>query len=249
MNAAQSGKQACLHLLRPDAALLHKLRHTLFAQMFFEAPSLAVGQVVQVAGQNQLFQGTNLLRLSCCLSGPFLLLPQLLLISLMHHLDPGGGIRQVLHDVAGILPLGAEVYQLIPQGLVTIQLVMVVQHEAVNDMMLCVPHDRLAERQGDSSVKHFDPLANGGHFLVWKEPVTLDDAGFLYIVKDIAPPGIQLFVQNLAIAAGAAITIGTLRRIISGVPFSCRPVIAAVLLANAAIMFILKYFVRTRKTL
>ena len=33
----------------------------------------------------------------------------------MHHLDPGGGIRQILHDVPGILPLCAEVYQLVPQ--------------------------------------------------------------------------------------------------------------------------------------
>ena len=219
MTAAQSGKQACLHLLRPDAALLHKLRYTFFAQMFSEAPSLAVGQVVQVAGQNQLLQGTNLLRLSGRLPGPFLLLPQLLLISLMYHRDPGSGIRQILHDVAGVLPLGAEVYQLIPQGLVTIQLVMVVQHEAVDDMMLRIPHDCLAERQGDSSVQRFDSLANGGHFLVRKQPVALDDAGFLYIVKDIAPPGIQLFVQNRAIAAGAAITVSTLHRIISGVPF------------------------------
>ena len=122
--------------------------------------------MIQVPGQNQPLQSADALCNPGLFPGPLLLRFQLFRVGLMHHLDPSGGVRQVLHDIPGILPLCAEVYQLIPQGLVKIQLAVVVHHEAADNVMLRVPHDCLAERQGGSSVKHFDPFANGGHFLV-----------------------------------------------------------------------------------
>ena len=113
---------------------------------------------------------------------------------------------------------------------------MVVRHEPADDMVLCISHNRLAERQGCSPVKHFEALVDGGYFLVREQPVALDDAGLLHIVKDIPPSGVQLFVQYRAIAAGAAKAICALNRIVRSVPFFACPVIAAVLLTDPSLV-------------